>query len=135
MKRTLIVLALLTSSLYAATDVVTFRDLVGPHSSHHVFADIIRNHPIVVIECLSPGCPKCRNVASGFDALAEKYREKVLFIKMDVRGFDDIADAFALKTVPTFIIYVQGKQYKKIRGSGNLNKVAHYVSQAVKKLT
>ncbi len=137
MKRS-IILAVLTSSAFGATDVKDFSDLIGRDNPRKAFKEVLKQHPIVVVKCVSTHCPKCKKVAPKFAALAEKYRNKALFLDMNVQKFDDITDEFNLRSVPTFIIFIHGKPYKKIpivADTDKLDEVALHVSSAVNKLT
>lgn len=121
MKRitTIMTLSLLTTSLFAATNVKDFSTLIGSQSPRKVFNEVLDQHPIVVVKCVSTYCPKCKKIEEKFSSLADKFQEKALFIDMNVQKFDEITDQFNLKSVPTFLIFIHGKMHKKIRGSGN----------------
>lgn len=134
MKRITIIISLLTINTFAATSVKDFSNLIGPEKPRKVFKELLAQHPIVVVKCLSTYCPKCKKIAAKFNNLAEKYGEKALFIDMNVQKFDEITNEFRLKSVPTFLIFVHGKQHKKIRGSGKLDEVAASIASAIKKL-
>ena len=129
-----LILALLTTNLFAATSVKEFSNLIGPQSPRKIFNELLAQHTIVVVKCVSTYCPKCKKIAAQFAAIADNYQNKALFLAMNVQKFDEIADKFNLKSVPTFIIFIHSKMYKKIRGSGKVDDVATYLSRAIKRL-
>lgn len=131
----LLLLSLLTANLHAATAVKDFGDLIGRRSPQKIFNELLEHNQIVLIKCLSTFCLRCKRVEKGFEKLASTYQGKVLCIDMNVQKFDDITDQFNLKSVATFLLYVHGHLYKKIRGSGKLDQVAQFVSSTVKKLS
>ena len=133
MKR-IIMWSLLTNSVFAAPGVTELANIIGHRNPRKVFNEVLERNSIIVVKCVSTHCPKCKKILDGFAALAEKYHDKALFLSINVQKFDDITDRFNLKSVPTFIIFVQGKAYKKIRGSGNLDTVARSVAELVKTL-
>ncbi len=135
MKRiTLFTISMLTINAFAATSVKDFGDLVGSRKSQTVLKEVLKEHPLVVAKCFSTWCPKCKRVAPGFSALADKYRNKALFLDINVEDFDEIIDRFDLKSIPTFLIFIHGKLAKKIRGSGRLDEVAKYLSSTTKRM-
>ncbi len=130
----ILILSSLTISAFPPTSIKDFSNLIGPDSQRKIFNELLTEHPIIVLKCTSTHCPKYKNSASQFNSIAKKHVGKALFIDVNVQKLDEITDTFNLKSVPTFIIFMYGKPYKKIRGSGTLDEVAAHLSLAIKKL-
>jgi len=65
------------------------------------FAQFIRKHPLVVVDCWAAWCGPCRMLAPIIDELAREYSGKILFGKLNVdekliRSFLDKKNVFAV---------------------------------------
>lgn len=130
MKR-LLALSTLWANLFGATQVYDFAHSVATNSAQEAFNKLLDEHTIVVVKCLKSYCTKCAKAAPAFERLADTYHEKALFVDLDVHKFYQITDSFNLRSVPTFLIFIKGKLYRKIRGSGNVPEVAKQLSKAI----
>jgi thioredoxin 1 len=75
----------------------------------------------VVIDFFADWCGPCKRVAPVFVELSEKFPE-IVFLKVNVDDSEDIATAFEITALPTFLFLNKGNIHKKIEGA-NLNEV------------
>ncbi len=74
-----------------------------------------------------------QEIAPQFEALAEKYKNVARFIEIDIHLFDDVVRQFAIKTVPSFIIFYLGRHAATLRGSGTIKDIATVLDTQLKK--
>ena len=67
-------------------------------SDKTVFADFYANW-----------CGPCKMLAPLFEKLDERYGEKAVFVKLDVDALPELADKFAVNTIPNVKAFKGGK--------------------------
>ena len=71
---------------------------------------------LVLVDFWAPWCSNCRMLAPSFDALAEKFGDRVKFLKIDADAFNDFAAGKGVETLPTLIFYKDGKEVDRSVG-------------------
>ncbi|MDG7029875.1 MAG: thioredoxin, partial [Nitrososphaerota archaeon] len=56
------------------------------------FREALGRHPVVVVDFWAPWCGPCRMVAPVVDELAEEYKGRVTFMKLNTDDNQDIAE-------------------------------------------
>ena len=71
---------------------------------------------IAVVDFFATWCGPCKLLAPVFEALGEEMDGKAKFYKLDVDQSLEIAQQFSVSTVPTMIIFKDGKVVDKMIG-------------------
>lgn len=101
------------------------------------FQQILKDHKIVITDAFATWCPPCKWIAPKYEFLDENYGvkkyEDVQFVKIDVDQSRDIAQYLQISAMPTFVIFVQGKERERVRGAsyGELKRKIEEVMQSV----
>lgn len=83
------------------------------------FGEVIASNETVFVDMWAEWCPPCRAVAPVLDELEGEYPD-VVFAKLDVDSYPDIAREFDVRSIPTFLLFMDG-QVQLIR-SGAMGK-------------
>ena len=70
----------------------------------------------VLVDFWAAWCGPCRMVAPLVEELAEEYDGKVAFAKVDVDQNQQIAGKYGIMSIPTLIIFKNGKPVSNIVG-------------------
>jgi len=74
------------------------------------------SNKLTVIDFHATWCGPCHAIAPTFEALAKQY-PNVNFVKCDVDAAKDVASAYKVSAMPTFIFLQGSKQIHTIRGA------------------
>jgi len=81
------------------------------------FDRIVKQYPLVVVDCWAAWCGPCRMIAPVIDELAKDYAGKVVFGKLNVDENPQTAVRFSVMSIPTLLIIKDGKEVDRIVGA------------------
>lgn len=71
----------------------------------------------VIVDFYSDGCGPCRMIAPHFKRLAEEYKDRAVFAKVDVNYNHQVASEQMVRSMPTFQMYLFGKKRDQFSGA------------------
>lgn len=72
---------------------------------------------MIILDCYTTWCPKCKAVAPQIDKLTEEFEGKnVKFYKMNIEEAEDVAMEYGISAVPTFILFKGGEKVDEVVG-------------------
>ena len=93
------------------------------------FEQEVVNSPLpVLIDFWAPWCGPCRMIAPHIKEIADAYEGKIKVGKVNVDDNSDLATKYTVMSIPTVIIFKDGKiMEKKVGGMGksDLEKLIH----------
>ena len=78
--------------------------------------DVMQGTGVVLVDFWASWCGPCRMVGPIIDQLAEEYAGKVTVGKVNVDEESALASEFAVVSIPTIIVFKDGKQVEKLVG-------------------
>ncbi|PWN36356.1 thioredoxin-like protein [Meira miltonrushii] len=87
---------------------------------------------LVVVDFTASWCPPCKMIAPVFDSLARQHGQNAHFLKVDVDQFQQIAQRYGVRAMPTFVFIRKGGILDQLRGA-NASKLTEMVSQYINK--
>ncbi|KAM0332091.1 hypothetical protein ACHAQA_002363 [Verticillium albo-atrum] len=88
-------------------------------SSKAQFDKLVKETPIVIVDFYADWCGPCKQIAPLFQKLSETAInvDGVEFLKVDTEANSDIAAAYQVTALPTFIVFKNGKLLEKVTGA------------------
>ena len=84
-------------------------------------AEVAKSNKIVLVDFWASWCVPCKQTEPIINSLAEEFKDKIKVAKVNVDTDADIANRFAVRGVPTFLLFKNGEVVDQIT-SGTLKK-------------
>ena len=68
---------------------------------------------IVIVDFFATWCGPCRMMSMILEEIEEEVKDKVKIVKVDVDENENLARKFGIMSIPTILLYVNGKMYEK----------------------
>ncbi len=89
---------------------------VGKLSDSNFATLVGKSKGYVIVDFWAPWCGPCQKQGPVFDKVANKFVNKVKFYKFDVDDAKTTAPKFSIASIPTMIIFKDGKEVTRLKG-------------------
>lgn len=93
--------------------------------------EVIKSDKPVLIDFWAVWCGPCRMVAPIVEELANEYDGKVKFGKLDVDENQQTTIKYGVRSIPTLLIFKNGKLLDTIIGAIPKNQIVHRLQAAI----
>lgn len=76
----------------------------------------LMNEKAVLVNFFATWCGPCKMLSPVLEGVAEKMKDKVTIVKVDVDRSPDLAAKFGVMSVPTMIMFKNGRQVDAFSG-------------------
>jgi len=76
---------------------------------------LVNKNEIVIVDFYTSWCAPCKVITPFIEKLASEYLD-ITVVKCDCENSGDVLDAFGIKSIPTFIKFVNGKRESTVIG-------------------
>ena len=76
----------------------------------------LMNENAVLVDFFATWCGPCKMLSPVLEGVAEKMKDKVTIVKVDVDRCPDLAAKFGVMSVPTMIMFKNGRQVDAFSG-------------------
>ena len=94
--------------------------------------EVIKSNMPVLVDFWASWCGPCKMVAPIISQIAEEYNGKVKVCKVNVDDQGELAAQNAIVSIPTVILFIDGKPVKKIVGAHSLDDYEDAIDEFIK---
>lgn len=88
-----------------------------------------KNDIPVVVDCWAAWCGPCKSFAPTFEQAAKQREPAARFAKLDTEAVPSIAQRWNIRSIPTLIIFKQGKEVARMAGALPLPQFLQWLAQ------
>lgn len=112
----------------SAPEVIVLGEVLDGISAQDKFRELIKNGNVVV-DFFATWCPPCKMMHPIIDQLAQKYKDTIRFVKVDIDQFTELTRNFKVgdqtinvESYPQFFFFKDGSLINHVGGATNLEK-------------
>ncbi len=100
--------------------------------SENNFDEVVVNSDLpVVVDFWAPWCGPCKMMGPNFEKSAKNFPLKVLFTKVNTESEQNLGARFGIRSIPTLIIFKNGKEVNRVSGALDETSLNKLVSQFI----
>ncbi len=96
------------------------------------FIQTIHSKQPVLVKFWAPWCRPCREMSPRFAHVSKSFIGKVLFAELNVDEQQQIAGNYKVHSIPTTILFINGKEMDRFRGGLSREQIAYWAGEIVK---
>ncbi|KMT20685.1 hypothetical protein BVRB_1g006600 [Beta vulgaris subsp. vulgaris] len=81
------------------------------------YDEAMKSGKLVVVDFTASWCGPCRFIAPILADFAKRFRNKVIFLKVDVDQLKTVAEDYKVDAMPTFVFLKGGKEEERVVGA------------------
>ncbi|WP_375446860.1 thioredoxin [uncultured Fibrella sp.] len=87
------------------------------------FSDLIKSGEPVLVEFFATWCAPCKALAPTLKHLSDRTGDKLKIVKVDIDRARPVATKFQIQSVPTMILFKDGKVVWRMSGVQSIGKL------------
>jgi len=97
------------------------------------FEKMIHGDIPVLVDYWAPWCGYCHRIGPAYDRLAEKFKDRLVAVKLNIDEVPELAEAEQIEVIPTLVLYKNGKAVDSIVAPESQPMIAEFIQKALEK--
>lgn len=99
------------------------------HLTEETFDGFVSDAPLAFVDFWADWCRPCKAMAPVLRRLARDYARDVRFGKVDTEAEEGLAKRFAVRSVPTFVLFKKGRVVERFSGAVSRDRLAKKIEK------
>ncbi len=95
------------------------------------FDALLKSDQPVVVDFWAPWCNPCIGFAPIFTEEAKEHQGRIRFVKVDTEAQPELAGRFQIRSIPTIMVFKEGKMINMINGALPKSQFNQWVTQVI----
>ena len=91
--------------------------------------DVLKADQPVLVDFYADWCGPCRKLAPTIEKLAKQYEGRAIVRKVNVDRLTSLADRYGVQSIPTVILFKDGKEVQRLTGVRSAGEYAKVLDQ------
>lgn len=92
-------------------------------------AEVLKSEKLVLVDFWAPWCGPCKQIAPIISEIAKEYNGKIKVGKLNTDEATAIAAQYHIFSIPTIIIFKEGKPYEQMVGLRTKSEIQNKINQ------
>lgn len=93
---------------------------------------IANTDKVLIVDFYADYCSSCKRMMPHIKQASQQFKDKVLVYKVNVDEAEELAEAYAVRSLPTILVFKDGKEIKRIRKALSKNEIDNMIYDALK---
>lgn len=91
--------------------------------------EVLKSARPVMVDFWAAWCGPCRMLAPTIEAIAEQYSQSATVVKLNVDDNPSTTATFAIKGIPTLILFSRGKEVERVVGAASKESISRLIEK------
>jgi len=87
-----------------------------------------KNDIPLIIDFWAPWCGPCKTMGPNFEQASRNFKAKVRFAKVNTQDQESLGGHFAIRSIPTLILFKAGKEVDRVSGALDANALTNWIN-------
>lgn len=106
-------------------------ELLGAATDGNFESEVLKSDKPVLVDFWAPWCGPCKAIGPIIEEIAERFKDSVKIMKLNVDDNQKSAQNYGVRSIPTILLFKDGKVLDTIVGLVSKERLESFVKKAL----